>query len=217
MVTALEQGGKGGVWFSLIDKVYAPGNLAAAAAKVAANQGACGVDPVTVEQFSRPATEKLRNRGEQLRQGTYRPQALRRVWIPKPGSTEERPLGIPTVRDRVVQAAVVNVLGPICERDFAPHSYGFRPGRGAQQALARVEALLADGHGYVVDADRKSYFDTIPPERLLQRLRDKVADGRLLQLIESFLQAGIFEGLQEGTPPAAAPQGAVVSPLLSNV
>ena len=217
MLTALEQGVKGGVWFSLIDKVYAPGNLAAAAAKVAANRGAAGVDHVTVEQFSRHAAENLRDLGEQLRQGSYQPQAIRRVWIPKPGSTEERPLGIPTVRDRVTQAALVNVLGPIFERNFAPHSYGFRPGRGAQQALARVEALLAEGHGYVVDADLKSYFDTIPHDRLLQRLRDKVADGRLLRLIESFLQAGIFEGLQEWTPTAGAPQGAVLSPLLSNV
>jgi RNA-directed DNA polymerase len=217
MLTALEQGVKGGVWFSLIDKVYAPGNLAAATTKVCANRGAAGVDHVTVEQFNRQAVENLRCLGEQLRQGNYQPQAIRRVLIPKPGSTEKRPLGIPTVRDRVVQAAVVNVLGPIFERDFAPHSYGFRPARGAQQALARVEELLAAGHGYVVDADLKSYFDTIPHDRLLERIGEKVADGRLLQLIASFLQAGIFEGLHTWTPTAGAPQGAVLSPLLSNV
>ena len=217
MLTALEQGVRGGVWFSLIDKVYAPGDLAAATAKVVANRGAAGVDHVTVEQFQRHAVGNLRDLGEQLRQGLYRPQTIRRVYIPKPGSTGKRPLGIPTVRDRVVQAALVNVLGPIFERDFATHSYGFRPGRGAQQALARVEALLADGYGYVADADLKSYFDTIPHDRLLQRIREKVADGRLLCLIESFLQAGIFEGLQEWTPTAGAPQGAVLSPLLSNV
>ena len=133
------------------------------------------------------------------------------------GSTEKRPLGIPTVRDRVVQTAVVHVLQPIFERDFAPTSYGFRPGRGAQQALDKVEALLAAGYGYVVDADLKSYFDTIPHERLLQRLRVKVADGRLLKRIESFLKAGILEGLHEWSPTMGAPQGAVRSPLLSNI
>jgi RNA-directed DNA polymerase len=121
------------------------------------------------------------------------------------------------VRDRVAQRAVVHVLEPIFERDFAPTSYGFRPGRGCQQALARVEELLAAGYEYVVDADLKSYFDTIPHERLMQRIRGKVADGRLLGLIESFLKAGIFEGLREWTPVAGAPQGAVLSPLLSNI
>jgi RNA-directed DNA polymerase len=216
MLTALEQGVKGGVWFSLIDKVYAPANLAAAAAQVVANRGAPGVDHVTVEQFTAHAEENLGRLGEQLRQG-YRPQPIRRVYIPKPGSTEKRPLGIPTVRDRVAQAAVAHVLGPIFERDFAPTSYGFRPGRGARQALDRVEALLAAGYRYVVDADLKSYFDTIPHDRLVQRIREKVSDGRLLGLIESFLKAGILEGLTEWTPVAGAPQGAVLSPLLSNI
>jgi len=217
MLTALQQGVKGGVWFSLIDKVYSPGNLAAATAKVVAKHGAAGVDHVDVEAFSLHADENLRKLGEQLRQGTYQPQAIRRVYIPKPGSDEKRPLGIPTVRDRVVQRAIVHVLEPIFERDFAPTSYGFRPGRGCQQALARVEELLAAGYGYVVDADLKSYFDTIPHERLMQRIRGKVADGRLLGLIESFLKAGILEGLHEWTPVAGAPQGAVLSPLLSNI
>jgi RNA-directed DNA polymerase len=217
MLTALEQGVKGGVWFSLIDKVYAPANLGAALTKVAANRGAAGVDRVTVEAYARHAERHLQDLGEQLRRGTYRPQAIRRVYIPKPGSTAGRPLGIPTVRDRVAQAAIVQVVQPIYERDFAPTSYGFRPGRGAQQALARVEELLAAGYHYVVDADLKSYFDTIPHDRLLERLRSKVADGRLLQLIASFLKAGILEGLREWTPVAGAPQGAVLSPLLSNV
>jgi RNA-directed DNA polymerase len=217
MLTALEQGVKGGIWFSLIDKVFASGNLAAATNKVVANRGAPGVDHVRVEQFEDQAEQNLASLQEQLRSGTYRPQAIRRVWIPKPGSAEKRPLGIPTVRDRVVQTAIVHVLQPIFERDFAPTSYGFRPGRGCQQALDRVEELLAAGYGYVVDVDLKSYFDTIPHDRLLQRLGTKVADGRLLQLIESFLKAGILEGLEEWTPTAGAPQGAVLSPLLSNL
>jgi len=127
MLTALELGVKGGVWYSLIDKVYSQANLAAATAKVAANKGAAGVDHVTVEQFCLDAADNLGKLGEQLRQGTYQPQVIRRVFIPKLGSAEKRPLGIPTVRDRVVQTAIVNVLQPIFERDFAPFSYGFRP------------------------------------------------------------------------------------------
>jgi RNA-directed DNA polymerase len=217
MLTALIQGVKGGVWFSLIDKVYSQGNLASAAAKVVVNRGAAGVDHVNVEAFSDRMDENLKVLAEQLRTGTYRPQAIRRVFIPKPGGKELRPLGIPTVRDRVVQAAIVNVLGPIFERDFSPSSYGFRPNRGCQQALEQVESLLAEGYQYVVDADLKSYFDTIPHGRLMERIKAKVSDGRLLGLIESFLKAGILEGLREWTPTAGAPQGAVLSPLLSNV
>jgi len=217
MLTALEQGVKGGVWYSLIDKVFCRANLNAAVAKVAANHGAAGVDHVKVEAFLDRADENLRKLEEQLRQGTYQPQTIRRVYIPKPGSTEKRPLGIPTVRDRVVQTAIVHVLEAIFERDFAATSYGFRPNQGCQPALDRVEELRAAGYRYVVDADLKSYFDTIPHERLLQRIREKVADGRLLKRIESFLKAGILEGLREWTPTAGAPPGAVLSPLLSNV
>jgi RNA-directed DNA polymerase len=217
MLRALDKGVKGGFWYSLIDKVYSPGNLQAATAKVVANRGAAGVDHVTVEQFSLHAPENLRILGEQLRLGTFQPQAIRRVYIPKPGSTEYRALGIPTVRDRVVQRAIVHVLEPIFERDFAPTSYGFRPGRGCLPALARVEDLLQAGYTHVVDIDLKSYFDTIPHDQLLERIKEKVSDGRLLLLIESFLKAGILEGLQEWTPEEGAPQGAVLSPLLSNV
>lgn len=217
MLTALFTGVKGGVWFSLIDKVYSLANLDSATAKVVGNRGAAGVDHVTVEAFSDRRSENLKNLAEQLRAGTYRPQAIRRVYIPKAGSDELRPLGIPTVRDRVVQAALVNVLAPIFERDFSANSYGFRPNRGAQQALDRVERLLADGYQYVVDADLKSYFDTIPHGRLLERIKEKVSDGGILRLIESFLKAGVLEDLREWTPTAGAPQGAVLSPLLSNI
>jgi RNA-directed DNA polymerase len=139
------------------------------------------------------------------------------VYIPKPGSNEQRPLGIPTVRDRVVQAAVRHVLEPIFEKEFAAHSYGFRPGRACKDALRRVDYLLKQGYVYVVDADLKSYFDTIPHDRLMSRLRERIADGRVLQLIESFLKAGILDGLEEWEPEAGAPQGAVLSPLLSNI
>jgi RNA-directed DNA polymerase len=117
----------------------------------------------------------------------------------------------------VVQAATVNVIEPIFERDFAEHSYGFRPGRGCKDALRRVDELLKAGYCHVVDADLKSYFDSIPHDRLMARLKEKITDGSVLTLIESFLEAGILEGLEEWTPLAGAPQGAVLSPLLSNV
>ena len=217
MLTALEHGVKGGVWFSLMDKVYAEGNLQAAFAAVAANHGAAGVDHVTIAQFATRRPENLEHLQASLRTGSYVPQAVRRVWIPKPGTHQQRPLGIPTVRDRVVQAAVRNVLEPIFERDFAPQSYGFRPGRSCQDALARVDELLKAGYTYVVDADLKSYFDTIPHDKLMDQLRQKVADGRVLALIEAFLKAGILDGQEEWTPEEGSPQGSVISPLLSNI
>lgn len=217
MLTALEQGVKGNVWFSLIDKVFSERNLSAAGRKVFANGGAPGVDHVTVEAFEKRLDENVAKLSEALRTGVYRPQAIRRTYIPKPGSTEQRPLGIPTVRDRIVQAAVRHVIEPIFEKEFAPHSYGFRPRRGGKDALRRVDQLLKDGYVFVVDADLKSYFDTIPHEALMARVRDRLADGRVLALIESFLKAGILDGLKEWTPEVGAPQGAVLSPLLSNI
>lgn len=217
MLTALEAGVKGGRWHALIDKVSSGRNLEASYSRVAANEGAPGVDHVTVTAFGERLADELPKLSQELRAGTYRPQAVRRVQIPKPGTHEARPLGIPTVRDRVAQAAVVRVIEPIFERDFAEQSYGFRPGRGCKDAPRRVEALLKAGYVYVVDADLKSYFDTIPHDRLVKRLQGKIADGRLLGLIESYLKAGILEGLTEWTPEAGAPQGAVLSPLLSNI
>jgi RNA-directed DNA polymerase len=217
MLTTLEQGVEGGKWFRLFDKVFAERNLWAAFQQVAANRGAAGVDHVTVQEFQRRLPESLWELSDQLRSGTYQPQAVRRTHIPKPGSTETRPLGIPTVRDRVVQAAVVNVIEPIFERDFAEHSYGFRPGRGCKDALRRVEELLRAGYVHVVDADLKAYFDSIPHDHLMTRLGTKIADGSILKLIESFLTADILEDGQQWTPEAGAPQGAVLSPLLSNI
>lgn len=216
MLTALEQGVKGGVWFSLIDKVYSLSNLLAAFAKVKANGGAAGCDHQTIAMYESRLEANLKELSDQLRTGTYRPQKIRRVYIPKPGSRERRPLGIPSVRDRVVQTALRSVIEPIFERDFAEHSYGFRPGRGCKDALRRVDGLLKAGYTYVVDVDLQSYFDTIPWEPLMARLRAKVADGRVLTLIESFLTQGVMDGLDEWTPTSGSPQGAVVSPLLSN-
>lgn len=217
MLTALEEGVKGGVWFALIDKVFAERNLRAAFQQVAKNDGAAGVDHETVQAFERQLTETIRWLSEKLRTGTYTPQPIRRAHIPKPGTNETRPLGIPTVRDRVVQAAVVNVIEPIFERDFAEHSYGFRPGRGCKDALRRVSQLLKEGYVHVVDADLKGYFDSIPHDRLMSRVKERIADGRVLRLIGDFLKADILDDMKRWTPEQGAPQGAVLSPLLSNV
>lgn len=217
MLTALEEGVKGGIWFSLIDKVHKRGNLGAAFAKVKANQGAAGVDHQTIEKFEADLETNLSQVSQQLADGRYRPQAVRRQWIAKPGSSEQRPLGIPTVRDRVVETALRNVMEPIFERDFAAHSYGFRPRRGCKDALRRVDHLLKAGHTWVVDADLQSYFDTIPKPKLMERVAEKVADSRVLELVEAMLQQEVMEGLRHWTPEAGTPQGAVISPLLSNI
>lgn len=218
MLTALESGVKGGKWFSLIDKVYADLTLYSAAQRVVGRASkAAGVDHVTPQRFERDLLPNVRQLAEELREAAYRPQAVRRVLIPKPGTQEMRPLGIPTVRDRVVQTALRDVIEPIFERDFAEHSYGFRPNRGCKDALRRVDELLKAGYAYVVDADLKSYFDTIPHDRLMNRISEKISDGRVLALIESFLKQGVLDGMREWTPVHGSPQGAVISPLLSNI
>ena len=217
MLTALEQGVKGGRWFSLIDKVYATANLAQAYNRVAANGGAAGVDHQTVQMYERQLSANQEKLATQLQDGSYRPQAVRRVWIDKPGSKEKRPLGIPTVRDRVAQTALRNVLEPIFERDFAEQSYGFRPQRSTKQALRKVVALLKAGYTQVVDADLKNYFDTIPHQPLLKRVEEKVSDGRVLKLLATYLEQGVMEGMASWTPETGTPQGAVISPLLSNI
>jgi len=206
------------VWFSLLDKAHSPANLRRAFDKVWGNGGGAGADGQTVAHFARHAEAELQRLHEQLREGRYRPQPVRRAWIPKPGSNERRPLGIPAVRDRIVQGALRHVLEPIFEADFAGHSYGFRPGRGAKDALRRVDTLLKAGHDWVVDADLKSYFDTIPHERLMALVRARVADGGVLALVESFLRAGILEEAKGWQPTErGTPQGGVISPLLANL
>jgi RNA-directed DNA polymerase len=217
MLTALEQGVKGGKWFSLMDKVYALGNLRMAFQQVKANGGAAGVDHQTVKMFERQLERNLATLSQSLKDESYRPQAVRRVCIPKLGGKEKRPLGIPTVRDRVVQAALLAVLEPIFERDFAAHSYGFRPNRGCKDALRRVNGLLKAGYSWVVDADLKGYFDSIPHSPLKQRVGEKVSDGKVLKLVDAFLTAKVMETAEGWTPEEGTPQGAVVSPLLSNI
>jgi RNA-directed DNA polymerase len=216
MLTALEQGVKGGRWFSLMDKVYALPTLRAAFARVKANRGAPGVDHVTVVMFDTRLDANLAALSEALRTDTYRPQPIRRQWIPK-GPRDRRPLGIPTVRDRVVQTALRLVLEPIFETTFAPHSYGFRPQRSTKQALRRVVTLLRAGHRYVVDADLQAYFDSIPHAPLRARVQSRVSDGRVLALVDAFLHQPIFDGLAQWTVDEGSPQGAVLSPLLANL
>lgn len=217
MLTRLENEPKAN-WFRLWDKVFAVGNLRAAYAGVRRNHGSAGVDGQTVAQFGAREEAELAGLSAELREGKYRPQPSRRVWIPKPGTTEERPLGIPAVRDRVVQGALRKVLEPIFERNFAEASYGFRPGRGCREAVAQVEQLLSHGAVWCVDADLKSYFDTIPHLRLMERIRERVADGSVLRLIEAYLKVGVMETMREWqATEAGTPQGAVVSPLLANL
>jgi RNA-directed DNA polymerase len=218
MLEALNSGVKGGKWYSLADKVYREANLRAAWEQVRRNKGAPGVDYVTIEQFERRLEDNLGRIAADLRSESYAPQAIRRVFIPKPGRPgEERPLGIPTVRDRVVQAAVRNVLEPIFEAGFAEHSYGFRPKRGAKDALRRVRKGIDRGGVHVVDADLKSYFDTIPHDRMMARLEEKVSDHKVLGLIDGWLHQKIMEDAAEWTPTMGSPQGAVISPLLANI
>ncbi len=209
MLATLEQGVVGGKWYSLIDKLYSEATLRAAFAAVSSNDGAAGVDYVGIEQYAENLDAHLTRLSEALRTGTYRPQAIRRHYIPKPGSEEKRPLGIPTVQDRVVQTALRMVIEPIFERDFAAKSYGFRPGRGCKDALRRVDGLLKSGHVHVVDADLKSYFDTIPKDRLLALVAGKVADRRILSLVQAFLDQSVPDGAQERTPEQGTPQGGV--------
>jgi RNA-directed DNA polymerase len=216
LATLLEDKVRGGKWHTLIDKVYGEFNLFCAAGKVLGKKGAAGVDRQTVEEFAEDERQELRRLYEQLREGRYRPAAVRRAWIPKPGSAEKRPLGIPTVRDRVVQTALVHVIEPILDATFHERSFGFRHGRGCHDALRCVEELLKAGYVYVVDADLKGYFDTIPKGRLLDVVKQKISDSRVLGLIQQYLNQGILEELRTWTPEAGVPQGAVLSPVLAN-
>ncbi len=216
MLAALGNGVKGGKWYSLIDKVHNPKTLKAAWKKVASNRGAAGVDKISIKRFRSNARFYLEELGRELRNGTFQPSAVRRVHIPKDGK-KTRPLGIPTVKDRIVQTALKMVMEPIFEREFLPASYGFRPGRGCKDALKEVDRLLKEGYTWVLDADVKSYFDAIPHDLLMERIRKRVSDGKILHLIELFLKQEILEDMKLWNPISGTPQGAVLSPLLANV
>jgi len=218
MLKRLDERQEQTVWFSLWDKVWQSNNLDQAILGVILNRGSAGVDGQTTEQLKRDWTRQRDQLQQELRAGSYQPHPARRVWIPKMGSAELRPLGIPAVRDRVVQTALRAVLEPIFEREFAEQSYGFRPGRGGLQALERVESLLQSGHTWIVDADLKAYFDTIPRDRLLALVRERIADGKVLRLMEQYLAAGVMASGKDWQPSEqGTPQGAVISPLLANL
>ena len=218
MLATLETGVKGGKWFSLIDKVWKMDNLQSALKAVVRNKGAAGVDGKKAEQYLLESPERLLKVQAWLKAGEYTPRPVKRVWIPKLGSKELRPLGVPTVEDRVVQTALRNVIEPIFEHTFAEHSYGFRPGRGAKDALRRVDQLLKAGRVWVVDAVLKGYFDNIPQGKLLEAVAERISDGPLLEMIQRFLKQGVMESGKGWQPTErGTPQGAVISPLLANI
>lgn len=216
MLEALGNGVKGGKWFSLIDKVYRLSTLELAWERVQANKGAAGIDGVSCERFAAQSERYLQELSEALEEGHYQAKGVKRVEIPKPDG-KKRPLGIPTVKDRIVQTAVKLVIEPIFEQQFLEMSYGFRPGRGCKDALREVDSLLKSGYTHVVDADLKGYFDSIPHENLKLRIEEKISDGRLLALLTDWMEQDIVQELKRWKPTSGTPQGAVISPLLANL
>jgi RNA-directed DNA polymerase len=218
MVTTLERGITGGKWYSLMDKVWKPANLQRAVKKVAQGKSQKKADGRKCRRYAEQSAQRLPALQAKLKSGQYQPKPAQRIWIPKLGSKELRPLGVSEVENRVVEMAVRNVIEPIFERSFAQHSYGFRPGRGAKDALRRVDQLLKQGKIWVVDADLKAYFDSLPQEQLLKAVAEHIADGELLELIERFLKQGVMERGKGWSPTeTGTPQGAVLSPLLANI
>ena len=217
MIEALDKGVEGGRWYSLIDKVHRKENLKASYERTKRNKGTHGVDNISIRFFGKYLDENLERLTEEIKAGRYCPQRLRRIYIPKPGSGEKRPISIPTVRDRVVQGAVKHVIEPIFERTFADTSYGFRPNRNAKQALRRVEKELNRGSQFVIDCDIKNFFDTIPQDKLMAKVGERITDSKLLALVEKMLRQGIMDTHHEWTPTKGTPQGGVISPLLANI
>lgn len=217
MLKTLHRGVERGKWYSLSDKLMRKNNIMEAWEKVCSNKGKHGVDMVSIERYESELEHNNAKLLEELQDGRYDPRAVRRVEIPKGDGRKTRPLGIPTVRDRVVQTALKHVIEPIFDIDFSPYSFGFRPKLGCKDALRRVNELLKQGYLYVMDADIQSYFDTIPHEKLMSRVKEKIIDGKILDLIEQFLKANIFDGLKHWEPEEGTPQGGIISPLLANI
>ena len=218
MLATLEGGIKGGKWYSLDDKVWKMENLQRAVEKVAAGKSPKKTDGRKCRSYAEQSAQRLPQLQRRLQEGSYEPKPAQRIWIPKLGSKELRPLGVPPVENRVVAMALRNVLEPIFEHTFAEDSYGFRPGRGAKDALRRVDELLKTGKSWVVDADRKGYFDSIPQDKLMAAVGEQVADGAVLELIQRFLKQGVLESGKGWSPTdQGTPQGGVLSPLLANI
>ena len=218
MLATLERGIKGGKWYSLMDKVWKMENLQSAVKKVTQGKSEKKADGKRCQRYAQRSHRRLPSLQEELKNGEYQPQPVERVWIPKLGSKELRPLGVPAVEDRVVEMAVRNVIEPIFEKTFAEQSYGFRPGRGAKDALRRVVQLMEEGNSWVVDADIKGYFDNIPQDKLMEAVSEHISDGKVLELLQKFLKKGVMERGKGWQPTElGTPQGAVISPLLANV
>ena len=202
---------------TMIEEILEPGNLSEAWKRVRRNKGAPGIDGMTIEDFPAFAREHWPRIATAIREGNYLPASVRRVWIPKPDGTQ-RPLGIPTVLDRVIQQAAAQVLGPLFEVDFSEHSYGYRPGRSAHMAVAEMESGWKEGRRHAVECDLKSFFDTVNHHRLMNALKEKVRCRETLGLIRRYLMAGVElpDGTREATP-QGVPQGGPLSPLLANI
>lgn len=204
-------------WYSLIDKAYSLSNLANAYKSVKKNNGAPGVDGETVFQYGKALEKNLTQLHHELKTGAYEPQPVLRVEIPKPDGSK-RPLGIPTVKDRIVQQALLNILQPIFDPDFHPSSYGYRPGRSCQQAVAKAEIFMNKyGLEYVVDMDLSKCFDRLDHELIIAAVNQKVSDGSVLNLIRKFLKTGIMADGSIQETEIGSPQGGVCSPLLANI
>lgn len=201
---------------SLIDKVYKPLNLYIAWEKVKANKGSGGIDRVSIEDFDENLAQNLDEIHRLLKEDRYSPLAVRRVWIPK-SNGDKRPLGIPSVRDRVVQQALLNRLQRIFEPKFCDCSYGFRAGRSPQKAIARVEEYLKRGYQWVLEVDIEKFYDSVNQKKLIDLVAKEIADGRVLRLIQSFLRCGVMEDMKVEYRVTGTPQGGVVSPLLANI
>src|SRR6266481_3966337 len=201
----------------LMEEVCERENLKAALQQVKANKGSAGVDGMTVGGISDYLKQHWPAIREQLLNGTYEPKPVRRVEIPKPDGGGVRKLGIPSVLDRFIQQAVTQVLQRRWDRTFSDHSYGFRPGRSAHQAVAQAQQYIAEGHGWCVDLDLEKFFDRVNHDRLMGQIAKRVEDKRLLKLIRAFLNAGVMEGGLVSPSVEGTPQGGPLSPLLSNL
>jgi len=218
MLQSLCNGGeKNKRWYSLFDQVYSIETLRCAWGRVLRNKGSAGVDNETIKMFELNAEKNIRAIHRQLKENRYKTSSIKRCWIDKDSSKEKRPLGIPTVRDRIVQTALRMVIEPIFEIQFSDSSYGFRPGRNQKGALRELDSLMYKGYTTVVDVDLKGYFDSIPHDKLMGYIEKDISDGKILGLIEEFMSASVLDDLQEWTPEFGCPQGAVISPLLSNI
>lgn len=217
MVKAIERYRQvGRRWYLLYDKLYALTNLKAAWQQVEKNDGAAGVSGQTIAQYRDGLEQRLNNLAQRLKEHRYTPRPIRRVYIPK-GNGKQRPLGIPEVEDRIVQAAVVRLIEPIFEKKFLGVSWGFRPERSAHNALAELVAALEAGYTQIVDADILDCFGSIPWTPLKEEVAREVGDPKVLELVKAFLEAEVMEGLQHWQPEEGTPQGAVLSPLLANI